>query len=216
MNNVYGTMQMGGGSFLWLRDTICNLETQKATEAHGSAYEYMTEEAQKSPPGAKNLLFLPYLRGERSPRWNPRAKGAYLGLTAAHNHGDLIRAVMEGVAFNLKIIRNTLRQQHVNITQLRITGGGAESSLWRQIFADIFEEEIHIANLREGANPLGAAIIAGVGLGVFDDFSVIETLNPITGVHEPSKDPEIGKGYRFLYDRFNEAYTLLVPLFDKL
>jgi xylulokinase len=139
-----------------------------------------------------------------------------VGLTAGHDHGDLIRAVLEGVAFNLKIVRDTLRRQSMNVTQMRVTGGGAESSLWRQIFADIFEEKMHIADLREGANPLGAAIIAGVGLGIFEDFSVIERLNPITGVHEPTADPDTREKYRFLYDRFNEAYTLLVPLFDKL
>jgi xylulokinase len=216
MNNVYGTMQMGGGSFLWLRDTICMLEAQRAVESHGSAYEYMTEEAAASPPGARSLLFLPYLRGERSPRWNPDARGAFLGLTAHHTRADLIRAVMEGVAFNLRVVRDTLRQEHVDVTQMRVTGGGAESSLWRQIFADIFNERIHISSLREAANPLGAALIAGVGVGIFEDFSVVEKLNPVTGVHEPVRDPEIRERYDFLYERFNESYTLLLPLFGKL
>ena len=216
MINVYGTMQMGGGSFLWLRDTICALERHRASESQGSAYEYMTEEAATSPPGSNNLLFLPYLRGERSPRWNPGAKGAFLGLTANHTRGDLIRSVMEGVAYNLKIIRDAMHRENMDITQMRVTGGGAESSLWRQIFADVFNERIHVSRLREGANPLGAAIIAGVGLGIFDDFSVIEKLNPITGVQEPNGDRTIGERYGFLYERFNEAYTLLLPLFEKL
>jgi xylulokinase len=214
--NVFGTMQMGGGSFQWLKNTVCAIERQMACLTGESPYELMTRQAAASPPGARNLLFLPYLRGERSPRWNPTARGAFVGLTAGHGRGDLIRAVMEGVTFNLKIIREALRGQDASIREMRAVGGGAESPLWRQMLADIFGEAVRVPALLEGANPLGAALIAGVGIGLFKDFSIAERLNPIVTVQEPSGDPAVGKTYARLFAAFEQAYQALVPVFDAL
>ena len=207
--NVFGTMQMGGGSFQWLKNTVCAIERQMASLTGDSPYELMTRQAAASPPGARNLLFLPYLRGERSPRWNPSARGAFVGLTAGHGRGDLIRAVMEGVTFNLKIIREALKGQDASIREMRAVGGGAESPLWRQILADVFGEPIHVPTLLEGANPLGAALIAGVGVGLFQDFSVVDRLNPIVSVQEPSGDPAVGETYARLFAAFEQAYRAL-------
>lgn len=214
--NVFGTMQMGGGSFQWLKNTVCAVERQMAALTGDSPYELMTRQAEASPPGSKNLLFLPYLRGERSPRWNPAARGAFIGLTAGHGRGELIRAVMEGVAFNLKIIREALKGQDASVRQMRAVGGGAESRLWRQILADVFGEPIHVPALLEAANPLGAAVIGGVGVGLFADFGVVDRLNPIVQVQEPSEDPAIRERYERLFAVFEQAYRALVPVFDEL
>lgn len=213
---VYGTMQMGGGSFQWLKETVCDTERRMAELTGEKAYVYMSRQAERSPPGAKGLLFLPYLRGERSPRWNPRARGAFVGLTAGHTRADLIRAVMEGVAYNLKIIRDALAGQQVPVEQMRAIGGGAESALWRQIIADVFQEAVHVPALREEANPLGAAILAGVGAGLFPDFRVIERLNPVTLVQEPRRDPQIRGCYEKLFALFNRTYEALEPIFGQL
>jgi xylulokinase len=214
--NVFGTMQMGGGSFQWLKNTVCAIERQMASLTGDSPYELMTRQAAASPPGAGNLLFLPYLRGERSPRWNPAARGAFIGLTAGHGRGDLIRSVMEGVIFNLKIIREALKGEDATIREMRAVGGGAESPLWRQILADIFGEAVHVPTLLEAANPLGAAVIGGVGVGLFADFGIVDRLNPIVRVQTPSEDPVIRERYARLFEVFEQAYQALLPVFDAL
>ena len=213
---VYGTMQMGGGSFQWLKNTICAVERVMAELSGESAYDYMSRQAETSPAGAGNLIFLPYLRGERSPRWNPTARGAFVGLTASHSRADIIRAVMEGVSFNLKIIRDALRSQGAHIEEMRVIGGGAESQLWRQIFADVFRESLRVPELREGATTLGAAVVGGVGVGLFEDYSIVEKLNPIEFVHEPSADEQILNRYDNLFQLFNTVYEVLCPVFEKM
>jgi xylulokinase len=180
-----------------------------------SLYAYMTQEAEKSPPGAKNLVFLPYLRGERSPRWNPKARGAFIGLTASHTRCDIIRAVPEGITYNLKIVRDAIASQGARVEQMRAIGG-AESRLWRQIFADVFQESIQVPELLEGANTLGSAIVGGVGVGVFESFSVIDELNPISLVQEPSADPQSRRAYQELFALFNACYEALTPVFDRM
>jgi xylulokinase len=213
---VYGTMQMGGGSFQWLKETICVAEKQLSELTGTSPYAYMTQEAEQSPPGAKNLVFLPYLRGERSPRWNPKARGAFIGLTASHTRSDIIRSVLEGITYNLKIIRDAIASQGARVEQMRTIGGGAESRLWRQIFADVFQESIQVPELLEGANTLGSAIVGGVGVGVFESFSVIDELNPISLVQEPSVDPQSRRAYQELFALFNACYEALTPVFDRM
>lgn len=216
MVNVFGTMQMGGGSLLWLRDTVCLVERQMASLSQKSAYDLMTAQAELSPPGAKGLVFLPYLRGERSPRWNPNATGAFIGLTANHGRQDLIRSVLEGVIYNLRVIRCALRPERpeAQIRQMRVIGGGAQSPLWRQILADVFNEKIYTPVMLEGANTLGAAILAGVGTKVFPDFRICTTVNPIAVTQEPTEDPQIRKRYETLFAVFNACYNALLPLFD--
>jgi xylulokinase len=216
MTYVYGTMQMGGGSFQWLKETICVAEKQLSELTGTSPYDYMTREAEKSPPGAKNLIFLPYLRGERSPRWNPRARGAFIGLTASHARCDIIRAVLEGITYNLKIIRQAIASQGAPVQQMRAIGGGAESRLWRQIFADVFQESIQVPVLLEGANTLGSAILGGVGAGIFESFGVIDRLNPVSLVQEPGADPQSRRVYQELFELFNECYRVLTPIFDRM
>jgi xylulokinase len=216
MINVFGTMQMGGGSFQWLKNTVCAVERQMASLSGDSPYELMTRQAAASPPGSRNLLFLPYLRGERSPRWNPAARGAFVGLTAAHGRGELIRAVMEGVAFNLKVIREALKSEDASIREMRAVGGGAESPLWRQILADVFGEAVHVPAMLEGANPLGAAVIGGVGVGLFPDFTVVDRLNPIVAVQEPAEDPQVRERYARLFGVFEQTYQALLPVFNAL
>ena len=213
---VYGTMQMGGGSFQWLKNTVCAVERTMAELSGQSAYDYMSRQAETSPAGAGNLIFLPYLRGERSPRWNPTARGAFVGLTASHSRSDMIRAVMEGVGYNLKIIRDALRSQGTRIEEMRIIGGGAESQLWRQIFADIFRESLRAPELREGATTLGAAVVGGVGVGLFENFSIIEKLNPTQFIEEPNADEQVLNRYDNLFQLFNTVYEVLCPVFEKM
>ena len=110
------------------------------------------------PAWAKGLLFLPYLLGERSPRWNEKAKGSFVGLTLEHGTGDMLRAVMEGVAMNLSLILEVYRNEGAKIDDLVLIGGGARSPIWRQILSDVLGVSIQMPNFLEEATSMGAAI----------------------------------------------------------
>ncbi|TVR33341.1 MAG: xylulokinase [Spirochaetaceae bacterium] len=213
---VYGTMQMGGGSFQWFKETFAVSEMQCAELTGENPYNYLTAQAAQSPPGARDLVFLPYLRGERSPHWNPRARGAFVGLTASHTRADIIRSVMEGVACNLKIIRDAIASEGAVVSEMRVIGGGAESALWRQIFADVFGETLHVPVLLEGANTLGAALLGGVGVGLFDSLERVEELNPVVSTQRPTADDATHAVYKRLYGLFNASYRALEPVFDQM
>ncbi len=106
-----GTMQSAGGAYQWARETFAAPEKEAAAALGVSPYELMNLQVEKSPPGANGLLFLPYLMGERSPRWNPEARGAYISITVQHTRADLLRATLEGVAFNLRVILDAFQEQ---------------------------------------------------------------------------------------------------------
>jgi len=213
--NMYmpcGTMQTAGASYSWLKDNICLLE-QKAVEGLNiTPYELMDLSIEKSLPTANRLIFLPYLMGERSPHWNPNARGAFIGLTLKHNRNDIIRSVMEGVTYNLKMI-SEIFEGVIDFSEIRVIGG-AGSPVWRKIMADIYNKKVLRPKILEEATSLGAAIVGGVGAGIFDSIKVAEKLNPIVETREPN--PENVKEYESLYPVFKETYELLVRVYDRL
>lgn len=209
-----GTMQTAGGSYEWLKDAVCLTETQAAKRVGVSAYQIMDLKAETARPGADNLIFLPYLMGERSPYWNPRAKGAFIGLNKTHKREHLIRSVLEGVAYNLRAIMEALQEEGVRIDEVRLIGGGAKSWVLRQILADVCDKPLLRPLLLEEATSLGAAIAGGVGIGMFQDFSVAEKLVRITATNYPR--PETRERYENLYLIFKDAYHALVPIFERI
>lgn len=209
-----GAMQAAGASYQWLRDNLCLPEQEAAARLKLSAYELMNLQVEGSPPGAHGLLFLPYLLGERSPRWNPAARGGFIGLTMRHTRADMIRAVLEGVTFNLRAILEAFREQGARAEAMRVIGGGARGRAWRQIMADIYGMPILRPALLEEATSLGAAVAGGVGVGLFPDFSVAEKLTPIVDTIRPQAD--LGPLYDRLYALFNRAYDLIEPLYAEL
>jgi xylulokinase len=209
-----GTMQAAGGSYQWLRDVFCLPEVQTAAGLNLSPYELMNLQAEQSPPGANNLLYLPYLLGERSPRWNPKARGAYFGLTMQHNRADIIRATLEGITLNLKVILEAFREQGAMVEAMRVIGGGARGRVWRQIMADIYGIPVVRPALLEEATSMGAALAGGVAVGIFPDFSVAEALTPV--VDSLSPNPDLQDRYDRIYEVFNQCYEAFVPLYDQL
>jgi xylulokinase len=207
-------MQTGGASYQWLRNNLCKEEIAEGGRLGISPYELMNREAEKSPPGAKGLLFLPYLMGERSPHWNSAARGVFLGLILSHSRADMIRAVLEGVSFNLRIILDAFTAQGIQIPAIRVIGGGARGALWRQIMADIFNRPIERLNYLEEATSLGAAIAGGVAFGLFKNFQVAKEIAQVAGVQHPR--PEVREVYDRTYVIFQEAYEALVPIYAKL
>lgn len=120
-----GTMQYAGGAYNWLKNTVCSMESYKAKEEGTSPYTYMNEQIEKSTVGANGLIFLPYLLGERAPRWNPDAKGAWIGIKPETTRGDLLRSVLEGVTMNLSICLDILRTQ-MDIKEITVVGGRSQ------------------------------------------------------------------------------------------
>jgi xylulokinase len=206
-----GTMQSAGGSYDWLRALLFPEESGIESD---QAYDQLNRWAEGSPAGSNGLLFLPYLIGERSPHWNENARGAFIGLARSHAIGDLVRSVLEGVAFNLRLIFEALTEQGTPLDSLRMIGGGIRNPVLRQILADMLGIPIRCLESGEFATSLGAAVCAGVGVGLFDDFSVAESMCPVAIVEQP--DPERSAAYDALRPLFEQTYASLEPTFEKL
>lgn len=200
-----GVMLSAAGSLQWYRDTF----------APGTSFDELTREAESVPPGCDGLLFLPYLSGERTPHPDPLARGAFVGLTLRHTRAHLTRAVLEGVAFGLKDGFNLIKNAGLGkISQVRASGGGVKSALWRQILSSVLEAELVMVNTTEGA-AFGAALLAGTGAGAWPDVpAACRQSVAVTGSQQP--DPGEIKPYRHAYALYRELYPALKPTFWNL
>lgn len=208
-----GTMQSAGGSYNWIKENICRIEEKSAEDLDMSPFQLMDMLIEESEPAARNLIFLPYLMGERSPYWNPDARGAFIGLTRQHERSDIVRAVLEGITFNLKMIDEIL-EEFVEYDQIRVIGGGASGLVWRKIMADIYNKEILMPEILKEATSLGAAVLGGVGVGIFDSLKVAPRLNPVVDIQKPVQKKVIK--YEKLFPIFKEAYSSLENVYDNL
>ena len=203
-----GPMQAAGGAFDWL-DRLFNCHPGAEP-----AYAELDAMAAAIPPGASGVLCLPYLLGERSPHWNPQARAAFVGLSMAHGRAEMARAVLEGVAFNMRWILDVLRSQGARISRMYVIGGGARSAIWRQILADMYGMPLLRPHLDATATALGAAIAGGIGVGLFSGFDVVARLIPVTEAEQPIADHV--QRYAGLYPLFQQVYAALEPVFDRL
>lgn len=208
-----GTMQAAGASYQWLKNEICTAEQRDAAEQGTDVYELINRAIERSSPGAGGVVFLPYMLGERTPRWNPNAKGAFLGLSLATRRDDLLRAVMEGITMNLGIIVNIFRK-HVPIRAITVIGGGAKGAVWRQMMADVYDCRIDKLNVLEEATSMGAAVIGGVAAGVFPNFDVIDRFVRVEESVEP--EPANREVYRRRAPLFEQCYNALVDVFEEM
>lgn len=209
-----GTMQAAGASYQWTRDQLCSLEVQAAESVGVSSYEIINLNAEKSPVGANGLIYLPYLMGERSPRWNPRARGAFIGLTIRHTRADMVRAVLEGVTMNLRVIQDALTKQGARIDAMRVIGGGSRGRFWNRIMADIYGVPVQRLAILEEATSMGAAVAGGVGVGLYKDFSISEQMNQIAETVQP--EPVAQKAYAKILPIFEACYQQLLPIYDMM
>jgi len=193
-----GTMQAAGGARDWLLRQLGGISD---------------EEVGSVAPGSNGLVFLPYLIGERSPWWNPKARGAFVGLTMNHTRAEMARAVLEGVAFNLRMILEALESQGTNIPAIRLIGGGAQSPLWQQILADVWARPIHILELLTEATSWGAAVAGGVGIGLYE-WGLAKQRARIKLVVEPNRSNSAR--YAELLQLFVETYRALEPIYFKI
>ncbi len=212
--HLMGVMLSAGGSFRWLRDTLGEPERTAAELNGGDPYDLLTKAAAIAPVGCQGLLFLPYLTGERTPYPDPQARGAFVGLTVQHDRNHIIRSVLEGVTFGMRDCLELIRSLGVPVSEVRASGGGARSQLWRQIQSDVFDTDLALVNVTEGA-AYGAALLAGVGTGVFANVedAVSQTVQITARITpEPS---HVGR-YQALYDVYRSLYPALGPSFRAL
>ena len=186
--HVMGVTQAAGLSLRWLRDTI----------APGMSYDALAADAAKIPAGSDGALWTPYLLGERTPHLDSQARAAFVGLTAAHTRGHLVRAVLEGVAYSLKDTFTLFAELHIPVKGVRLGGGGARGPLWRTIQANIYGYHCDVLVAEEGA-AFGAALLAGVGAGGWPDLdaacaAAIEVAQQITP--DPGAIARYAEGYK--------------------
>jgi xylulokinase len=198
--HLMGVMLSAGGSLRWYRDTF----------AAGVSFDELVAAADHAPAGSEGLLFLPYLTGERTPHPDPLARGAFVGITVRHGMPHFTRAVLEGVAFGLRDSFELMRSAGLSgIHQVRVSGGGAKSLIWRQILADVLNTDLVTVNTTEGA-AYGAAVLAAVGVGAFEDvISACRQLIQITGKAQPQAENQ--KVYEEAYGLYRELYPTLKP-----
>ena len=210
-----GTMQAAGYSYNWYKNTLCLDETAKGRQDGENPYKLIDEGVVSSSPGANGLVYLPYLLGERSPRWNHDARGALVGLSVSSTKGDISRAILEGVAFNLKIILNILeRGASGGIEEVILIGGGAKGKVWLQILSDVWQKPLAVPFFREEATSLGAAICGGIGIGAFEDYRVVNKFNRIETTVIPNA--ALAGQYEALFSIFDESYKSLKETYKKL
>jgi len=206
-------MQAAGFSYAWFRNNLCGEEVYAGKIAKQSAYDLINKHVEDTQPGAGGLVFLPYILGERSPLWDHDARGAFVGLGISSTKGDMARAVLEGVGFNLKTILSILEEDSPADDVIMI-GAGVKGDVWLQILSNIWQKPLLVPEYLEEATSMGAAICGGIGVGVYNDFSVAENLNkPIRRI-EPDKNT--ADLYDKLYRVFQETYTQLKPIYQTL
>jgi xylulokinase len=200
-----GVMLSAAGSLQWYRDTLAPHES----------FDELLAPATGVPAGCEGLLFLPYLTGERTPHPDPLARGAFVGLTVRHTQPHLTRAVLEGVAFGLRDSFELIKTAgQVTVRQVRVSGGGAKSPLWRQILADVFNAELVTVNTTEGA-AFGAALLAGVGAGAWSSVSeACQAVLRLTGSTQPQPSPS--DFYEGQYQSYRLLYPALSSIFHRL
>ncbi len=208
-----GTMQSAGNSMTFMKDIMCKDLSAIANAKRCSVYDLIGKEIEASPPGAKALIYLPYLLGERSPRWDTDVRGAFIGLKMEHKRADILRAAAEGIVMNLDLILQVFRQ-HADIRSMNLIGGMAKTTVVREMLADIFECSVHSQRYLEEATSIGAAVTAGVATGALDGFSRISDF--VSNAETIQPDKRRSGYYRPIKKVFDAAYYALKPIYHQL
>lgn len=200
-----GAINGVGSALRWVRDTFAQVEQQEADLDGSDVYDLITAQTIESPPGSKGLLFLPYLAGERTPIWDPYARGVFFGVTLGHSRGDIFNSVLEGAAFAIRHVIELLEQDmKITINDLHIGGAAASSRIWNQIIANVVNKRV-VSLTQSHTEVLGAALLAGVGLGLYENYKKAVAKTVVTGeTFEP--DPEAHQTYSKLFPMYKQLY----------
>jgi len=214
---VFGCMLSAGGSFQWFRNEMGQDEIARARTVKQSKldpYELLVAQAAATDPGSEGLFFLPYLTGERCPYPNPNARGGWIGLTARHTRGHMIRALLEGVTFGMNDALKIMDGMKLGTKKIRLSGGGARSAFWRQLQADVYNKPCALINSDEGP-AYGVALLAGVGTGVWK--SVPEACTACIEETQTFKtEKKVAAMYAKHHEQYTRLYEALAPEFDRI
>lgn len=203
----------GGGAFKWFKQELGFYEEYTAKLTGENPFDIMNSEAAKIKAGSEGVIFLPYMAGERSPIWDKHAKGVFFGLGYDKSRAHMIRSVMEGTAYSLYHNLKTAEEVGAKVDVLNAMGGAANSTVWTQIKADVTGKVIQVP-ASDTATSLGAAILAGVGTGVYKDFKeAVNRTIKITRTYEP--DMKAHEIYEKYYEIYLEIYEKLKETFRK-
>lgn len=198
--HIMGVTQGAGLSLKWFKDQFCQDYVAQAQAGGCDVYDLINKDVAEIGPGSSRLVYLPYLMGERTPHLDPDCRGVFFGLSAIHTRKHLLRAVMEGVSYSLCDCNEILKEMGVEVTQMMACGGGGKSPVWRQMLADLYNCTVKTVEMDEGP-ALGAAILAGVGCGIYPD---VETACSRIICEKSSTEPvkeeaEVYAGYHRIY-----------------
>lgn len=209
-----GTMQSAGISLDWIKNQIALEEETQAEINNCIPQEILDQKASLVSPGSNGLIFLPYLNGERSPYWNSNSRGAFLGLSANSSRNELFRAVYEGIALNLKIIKDCLNTQSIENKPLVLIGGQSNSKFNCKLVSDVLNVTVKTHNHIKDCKTFGAAIIGGTGIGLYDSVDISKELVSFDNEITPNKD--VSDFYENLYPIFKEAYFNILKTSESL
>lgn len=208
-----GAINNGGISLRWVRDQFCQEDQKIAQQMGVDSYDLMTLQAEKVAAGSEGLLLLPFFTGERAPNWNSDIRGTFFGLTLNHGKRHFIRATMEGVCYRMNSILKALEEVTGEATDIRVSGSFTHSKLWLQILADVFNKNVGMASINEGA-AFGAAVLGFVSAGVLKDISSTADFVTVDKLYRPKeKDVNV---YNELYDIYDRVYWNLQKEFSDI
>ncbi|MFW9788535.1 MAG: FGGY-family carbohydrate kinase, partial [Candidatus Thorarchaeota archaeon] len=207
---VEASMFTTGSALKWFRDNLGSEERSLADNRGVDPYEVITEEAERIPPGSEGVVHIPHFVGAGAPNWNPHARGIFAGLALGHTRAHIIRAILEGVSYEIRTNVEVMRELGLPSQEIRVTGGAARSDPWMQIQSNILRIPV-IRTQMEEATAVGAAILACKGIGVFKSVAqaseeMVKTLPPLS----PTK--ETLEVYQKGYQKFKELYTAISSL----
>ena len=215
--HVMGVTLAAGGSLQWFQNELCQTNGDGEDARSAGDYDILNREAESAPAGSAGLFFLPYLSGERTPHADPDARGCFIGLSLAHKRGHLLRSIMEGVTYSLRDCLEIIRGLGIPVREIRASGGGSKSPLWRQIQADVFGQKVCTINAEEGP-AYGVALLAAVGAGAYANIreacaatiSVVDSTAPQRAAVKAydSAFPEYQQLYRSLREDFRRIAAL--------
>ncbi|MDB9529265.1 gluconokinase [Oscillatoria sp. CS-180] len=217
---IGGAINNGGIALRWIRDQLADAEIDTAKLLGRDPYDMLTAIANTIRPGAEGLIFHPYLSGERSPLWDANAKASFVGLGMHHNKAHMIRAVLEGVVYNLYLVLETLQDTIGEANSIRAAGGFARSKLWRQMLADVFNREVMVPESYE-SSCFGAAILGLLALGEIDSLDVASDMIGTTYQHRPiAQNVQVYQRiipiYQRLLEKLQPEYAILAQLQNEL
>ncbi|MFN3930083.1 MAG: FGGY-family carbohydrate kinase, partial [Thermoflexus sp.] len=201
-----GCMAASGSLVKWFVTQVLGEEGGAAT------YRRLDEEAAAVPPASEGLIVLPYFLGEKTPIFDPEARGIFFGLTLSHGRGHMFRAILEAVIYGFQHHLEVMRERGYPIRRVLATDGGVRSELWRQIAADVLGLPVE-AHPSHPGSALGVAFVAGMGVGLFQDWAEIEAFAGPAYWNEPN--PEAHRRYQEAYRLYRDLYEALKPLFPR-